>query len=337
MMATAAINDKFDSRESIYTVTTSSGDHQNFTSSTVSFQRDFTDGNARLELTKFGRIQHKLRAFVNHIAFRIFSFCLIVADIGVLVVDFARSSPSATELKIYDTLSIIFVTYFFLEINLRLVALGWIDFVKLWDNVVDYLVVVVSFVITILYSSLLNFSEYTKLVIVGRLVRVAIFIRLVTERKRLEAGMRQIVSQNKRRYQKDGFDLDLTYVTDRVIAMSFPSSGKEAMYRNPIKEVARFLDTKHMDHYKVYNLCSEKTYSPKYFHRRVEHIPFDDHNPPLLSQMIDFSKSVRYWLDSHLSNVVVVHCKGGKGRTGTMVSIWLMDSGQFDSALVLNE
>ncbi|CDR18867.1 unnamed protein product [Oncorhynchus mykiss] len=84
------------------------------------------------------------------------------------------------------------------------------------------------------------------------------------------------------RTSKDGFDLDLTYVTDRVIAMSFPSSGKQALYRNPIREVARFLDTKHEDHYRVYNLCSEKGYDPKFFHYRVERVFIDDHNVPSL-------------------------------------------------------
>ena len=63
------------------------------------------------------------------------------------------------------------------------------------------------------------------------------------------------VSQNKRRYIDEHFDLDLTYVTDRVIAMSFPSSGSESLYRNSIGDVGEFLDKKHYGHYRVYNLC----------------------------------------------------------------------------------
>uniref|UniRef100_A0A8C5WZT5 Phosphatidylinositol-3,4,5-trisphosphate 3-phosphatase n=1 Tax=Malurus cyaneus samueli TaxID=2593467 RepID=A0A8C5WZT5_9PASS len=140
------------------------------------------------------------------------------------------------------------------------------------------------------------------------------------------------VSENKRRYMKDGFDLDLTYITDRIIAMSFPSSGKQSFYRNPIKEVARFLDTKHPDHYKVYNLCSEKGYDPKYFHYRVERIFIDDHNVPALQDMLNFTANVREWMRKDEKNVIAIHCKGGKGRTGTMVCTWLIDSDQFESA-----
>ena len=44
-------------------------------------------------------------------------------------------------------------------------------------------------------------------------------------------GVRQLISENKRRFQVDGYDLDLTYILDNVIAMSFPSKGTKAMYR----------------------------------------------------------------------------------------------------------
>ena len=66
--------------------------------------------------------------------------------------------------------------------------------------------------------------------------------------------------QNKRRYQMHGVDLDLTYVTNQIIAMSFPSRGILSWYRNSIKEVAAFLNEKYGDNYKVYNLCSERVY-----------------------------------------------------------------------------
>uniref|UniRef100_A0A8L0DVF0 Phosphatidylinositol-3,4,5-trisphosphate 3-phosphatase n=1 Tax=Oncorhynchus mykiss TaxID=8022 RepID=A0A8L0DVF0_ONCMY len=133
-------------------------------------------------------------------------------------------------------------------------------------------------------------------------------------------------------YKLNGFDLDLTYVTDRVIAMSFPSSGKQALYRNPIREVARFLDTKHEDHYRVYNLCSEKGYDPKFFHYRVERVFIDDHNVPSLEDMLKYTAGVREWMAADPKNIIAIHCKGGKGRTGTLVCTWLIDSDQFESA-----
>lgn len=45
--------------------------------------------------------------------------------------------------------------------------------------------------------------------------------------------------------------------------------------------------------YRVYNLCSERTYDDHWFHDRVFHWPVDDHNVPAVSEMVDFVEEVR--------------------------------------------
>lgn len=56
---------------------------------------------------------------------------------------------------------------------------------------------------------------------------------------------RRLVSKKKLRFQSHGFDLDLSYITDRVIAMGFPSSGVESLYRNSLDDVVAFLNNRH--------------------------------------------------------------------------------------------
>ncbi|XP_054721798.1 LOW QUALITY PROTEIN: phosphatidylinositol 3,4,5-trisphosphate 3-phosphatase TPTE2-like [Uloborus diversus] len=276
-------------------------------------------------------LQFQLRRIVEHLVFRVISLFLIITDICVLIAALSVTEDEHTN-KAFEITALCFVCYFMLEVSLRMAAKGIKGFFNDWFNIVDLVVVIVSFVITVIYTSVDLGFGYAKLVVAGRLVRIVTFVRLYTERKQLVKGARQMVSQNKRRYQKDGFDLDLTYVTERVIAMSFPSYGKMSLYRNPIKEVARFLDFKHKDHYKVYNLCSEKTYDDTYFHGRVERFIIDDHNVPSINDMVQFVKNVREWLDQDKQNVIAVHCKGGKGRTGTMICVWLVEAGLFGSA-----
>ncbi|XP_021753352.1 phosphatidylinositol 3,4,5-trisphosphate 3-phosphatase and protein-tyrosine-phosphatase PTEN2A-like [Chenopodium quinoa] len=138
---------------------------------------------------------------------------------------------------------------------------------------------------------------------------------------------RHVVSQNKRRYQEDGYDLDMTYITENIIAMGFPagdmSSGffgyVEGLYRNHMEEVISFLDSHHKDKYKVYNLCSERLYDASLFEGKVASCPFDDHNCPPIQLIKSFCQSAYSWLKEDIENVVVVHCKAGMARTGLMI------------------
>uniref|UniRef100_A0A7S1TU70 Phosphatidylinositol 3,4,5-trisphosphate 3-phosphatase and dual-specificity protein phosphatase PTEN n=1 Tax=Phaeomonas parva TaxID=124430 RepID=A0A7S1TU70_9STRA len=140
-------------------------------------------------------------------------------------------------------------------------------------------------------------------------------------------GIRQLVSKRKRRYKQDGFDLDLSYVADRIVAMGYPSLGVEAIYRNPMDEVQRFFNTKHPHRYRIYNLCSERAYDLTGKFDKVERFPFDDHNPCALEVVQEFCASVESYLAEHDDNVVGIHCKAGKGRTGLLVSCLLLHGG----------
>ncbi|TPX44817.1 hypothetical protein SeMB42_g03511 [Synchytrium endobioticum] len=141
-------------------------------------------------------------------------------------------------------------------------------------------------------------------------------------------ALRIAVSLAKRRYVDDSFNLDLTYICDNVIAMGAPAEKMDALYRNPINEVRRFLDLKHPKRYRIYNLCSERCYpSSRFPSAHIAHYPFDDHNPPSVEMFEPFVQDVIKWLSLHEKNVAVVHCKAGKGRTGVMVCAYLMASG----------
>lgn len=70
--------------------------------------------------------------------------------------------------------------------------------------------------------------------------------------------IRTLVSGNKRRFIDRKFDLDLSYITPRIIAMAFPGSGLETIYRNNIDDVANFLHQRHNSDYLVINLSGKK-------------------------------------------------------------------------------
>ncbi len=146
---------------------------------------------------------------------------------------------------------------------------------------------------------------------------------------------RYAVSQKKVRYTEGDFDIDLTYITPRIIVHGFPATGIEHIYRNPRYELRRLFELKHKNHYKVYNFCCEpgRGYPKELFEGNIERYPFRDHHTPPLIRMVEFANSAHKWLNSDNENVSTLHCKAGKGRAGLMCCVLLIRTGVCDSAM----
>uniref|UniRef100_A0A674IXN8 Uncharacterized protein n=1 Tax=Terrapene triunguis TaxID=2587831 RepID=A0A674IXN8_9SAUR len=54
---------------------------------------------------------------------------------------------------------------------------------------------------------------------------------------------------------EDSCELDLVYITERIIAVSYPSSAEEQNFRSNLKEVAQMLKSKHGDNYLVRDIA----------------------------------------------------------------------------------
>lgn len=81
----------------------------------------------------------------------------------------------------------------------------------------------------------------------------------------------------------------------------------------------------HDNHYKVYNLCIEHSYDwDKFAGGVVAEFPFEDHQTPPMNLIKEFCLDAEAWLAKSQENVIAVHCKAGKGRTGIMVCCLLI-------------
>lgn len=142
--------------------------------------------------------------------------------------------------------------------------------------------------------------------------------------------LRKKVSGSKIRYNKQGYNLDLSYITPRIIAMSLPGEGVHKVYRNSINSVSRFLKETHNSKFKVFNLSGIR-YDYEKFSNNVSEYSWNDHFPPSIELLFRACQDIHGWLCKDDDNVVVVNCLAGKGRTGTLICCYMIFCGRFES------
>ncbi|XP_063778765.1 tensin-3 isoform X2 [Pseudophryne corroboree] len=124
------------------------------------------------------------------------------------------------------------------------------------------------------------------------------------------------------RIMEEGYELDLTFITERIISVSFPSSCSDEIYLHNLHDVTRMLKSKHGDNYLVLNL-SEKRYELSKLNTKVMDLGWPDLHAPPLDKMCTICKAMETWLNSDPLHVVVIHCRGGKGRIGVVISSYM--------------
>ena len=108
--------------------------------------------------------------------------------------------------------------------------------------------------------------------------------------------LREIVGGPKHRFKENGYNLDLTYITDRVIAMAFPASGIEKLYRNSVDVIADFLEERHPKSHLIINISGRDVDIEKL--GNVEAYDWEDHCAPAIETLFIITHRMYTFLSS---------------------------------------
>ncbi|XP_016041536.2 tensin-2 isoform X4 [Erinaceus europaeus] len=118
------------------------------------------------------------------------------------------------------------------------------------------------------------------------------------------------------------WDLDLTYVTERILAAAFPARPDEQRHRAHLRELAHVLQSKHRDKYLLFNL-SEKRHDLTRLNPKVQDFGWPELHAPPLDKLCSICKAMETWLTADPQHVAVLYCKGSKGKLGVIVSAYM--------------
>ncbi|XP_047230897.1 putative tyrosine-protein phosphatase auxilin isoform X2 [Girardinichthys multiradiatus] len=113
-------------------------------------------------------------------------------------------------------------------------------------------------------------------------------------------------------------ELDIAYITSRIIVMTYPAESVQIGYQNHVEDIRSFLDSRHADHYTVFNL-SQRNYRGAKFSNRVSECNWPSRQAPGLHNLFAVCKNMHNWLKQNPKNVCVITCSDGRGPSGVLV------------------
>jgi C2 domain of PTEN tumour-suppressor protein/Polymorphic toxin system, DSP-PTPase phosphatase len=111
--------------------------------------------------------------------------------------------------------------------------------------------------------------------------------------------------------------------------MGFPSDELTSNGRL-IDHVSDYLQREHKSQFMVVNL-SEKQYDYSKFDDNVLEFCYPGYPSPPLNTLLNMCKTMDAWLAADSSNVLVIHCQTGKGRTASCAAAYLTWSRKFNN------
>ncbi|XP_034035278.1 tensin-3 [Thalassophryne amazonica] len=125
--------------------------------------------------------------------------------------------------------------------------------------------------------------------------------------------------------------IDLTYIGERIINIFCLHECPQQMYLQDLQEVLLMLQSKHGHNCMLINL-SEKSNALTQMKPKVLDMGWVDLLAPDLDQIFSVCTAMEKWLQTHPKHVVVLHCRGGKSRTGVLVASYIHFTSTSDSA-----
>ncbi|KAM4739891.1 auxilin isoform 5-T6 [Anableps anableps] len=113
-------------------------------------------------------------------------------------------------------------------------------------------------------------------------------------------------------------ELDISYITSRIIVMTYPAESVQIGYQNHVEDIRSFLDSRHADHYTVFNL-SQRNYRGAKFSNRVSECNWPSRQAPSLHNLFAVCKNMHNWLKQNPKNVCVITCSDGRAPSGVLV------------------